>query len=289
MPQISIETFEHLRYEQPAPGVARIVLARPQARNAQGLRMTYELDGAFQAAARDPDVKVIILAGEDPHFSAGHDLTETGEGIWPLVSLWSDFDAGGTEGRYCQESEIYLDMCERWRALPKPMIAAVQGKCIGGGLMLAWVCDLILASEDAQFLDPTVAMGVMGTEYFMHPWELGTRKAKEFLILGDWMSAAEGYRLGMINRVVPRPTLEQAALEMAQAIAAKPQFAVRAAKVAINHAQDQAGRAHAMRQSFAMHQLTHANNELQNGASIMAEGTAQSVARKIAAPRERDE
>lgn len=288
MQKISIEALQHLRYEQPAPGVARIVLARPQARNAQGLRMTYELDCAFQVAARDPEVKVIILAGENPHFSAGHDLTETGEGTWPLVSLWSDFDAGGAEGRYGQESEIYLDMCERWRALPKPMIAAVQGKCIGGGLMLAWVCDLILASEDAQFLDPTVAMGVMGTEYFMHPWELGTRKAKEFLMLGDWMSAAEGHRLGMINRVVPRPMLEETALELAQAIVAKPQFAIRAAKLAINHAQDQAGRALAMRQSFAMHQLTHANNELQSGTSVMAEGTAQSVARKITASGKRD-
>ena len=289
MPQISIDALEHVRYERPAPGVARIVMARPQARNAQGLRMTYELDAAFQAGARDPEVKAIILAGEDPHFSAGHDLTETGEGTWPLVSLWSDFDAGGTEGRYGQESEIYLDMCERWRALPKPTIAAVQGKCIGGGLMLTWVCDLILASDDAQFRDPTVAMGVMGTEYFMHPWELGTRKAKEFLMLGDWMSAAEGHRLGMINRVVPRATLDQAALEMAQAIAAKPQFAIRAAKVTINHAQDQAGRAHAMRQSFAMHQLTHANNELQCGTSIMAAGTAQSVAKKIAGPGEHGE
>jgi enoyl-CoA hydratase len=281
MQQISIETLEQIRYERPAPGVARIVMSRPGVRNAQGLRMTYELDAAFSASVRDPEIKVIILAGDDPHFSAGHDLTETGEGSWPQISLWGDFDVGGAEGRFGIETEIYLDMCERWRALSKPTIAAVQGKCIGGGLMLAWVCDLIVASDDAMFRDPTVAMGVMGTEYFMHPWELGTRKAKEFLMLGEWMSAEEGHRLGMLNRVVTRAELQSSALMMARAIASKPQFAVRAAKVTINHAQDQAGRLLAMRQSFAMHQLTHANNELLSGASVLANGIAKSVAAKI--------
>jgi enoyl-CoA hydratase len=279
MQQISIETLEQIRYEHPAPGVARIVMSRPAVRNAQGLRMTF--DAAFSASVRDPEIKVIILAGDDPHFSAGHDLTETGEGSWPYISLWGDFDAGGAEGRFGIETEIYLDMCERWRALSKPTIAAVQGKCIGGGLMLAWVCDFILASDDALFRDPTVAMGVMGTEYFMHPWELGTRKAKEFLMLGDWMSAAEGHRLGMVNRVVPRADLQSHALTMALDIAKQPQFAVRAAKVTINHAQDQAGRSLSLRQSFAMHQLTHANNELVSGASVMAQGVADSVAAKM--------
>lgn len=281
MQRISIEALEQIRYERPVPGVARIVMSRPAVRNAQGLRMTYELDAAFSASVRDPEVKVIILAADGPHFSAGHDLTETGEGSWPYISLWGDFDTGGAEGRFGIETEIYLDMCERWRALSKPTIAAVQGKCIGGGLMLAWVCDFILASDDAMFLDPTVAMGVMGTEYFMHPWELGTRKAKEFLMLGDGMSAEEAHRLGMVNRIIARDELQSAALMMAQAIAGKPQFAIRAAKVTINHAQDQAGRSLAMRQSFAMHQLTHANNELLSGASVVPNGIAQSVAAKM--------
>jgi enoyl-CoA hydratase len=281
MHPISIAEFQQVRYERPAPGVARIVMARPAARNAQGLRMTYELDAAFMAGVRDPDVKAIILAADDPHFSAGHDLAETGEGTWPRVSVWSDFDAPGAEGRFGLETEIYLHMCERWRNLSKPTIAAVQGKCIGGGLMLAWVCDMIIASDDAAFRDPTVAMGVMGTEYFMHPWELGTRKAKEFLMLSEWMSAEEGYRLGMVNRVVPKEQLQDTVLEIATKIAAKPQFAIRAVKVAINHAQDQAGRSQAMQHSFAIHQLSHANNELQTGLAIAPAGTASNVAAKI--------
>lgn len=282
MQKIAIESLEQVRYERPTPEIARIVMARPAARNAQGLQMTYELDAAFSAAAHDPDVKAIILAGENPHFSAGHDLTETGEGSWPVIGLWGDFDAGGVEGRFGLETEIFLDMCERWRALSKPTIAAVQGKCIAGGLMLAWCCDLILASDDASFRDPTIAMGVMGAEFFMHPWELGTRKAKEFLMLGEWMSAAEAHRLGMVNRVVERGTLEDACLQIAQSIAAKPQFAVRAAKLSINHVQDVAGRATAMRMTFAMHQLTHAHNEIQSGRSVDAAGTVASVAAKMA-------
>ena len=285
MESISIESLQQIRYERPVPGVARIVMSRPVVRNAQGLRMTYELDAAFSAGVRDPEIKVIILAGDDPHFSAGHDLAETGQGSWPHVGVWADFEAGGAEGRFGIETEIYLDMCERWRALSKPTIAAVQGKCIGGGLMLAWVCDLILASDDALFRDPTIAMGVMGTEYFMHPWELGTRQAKEFLMLGEWLSAAEGHRLGMVNRVVARSELQSTALLVAQAIAGKPQFAVRAAKLAINHAQDQAGRSLALRHSFAMHQLTHAGNELLTGNPLVSQGIAASVAAKASKPR----
>lgn len=281
MGPLSIEALQQVRFETPAPGVARVVMARPEARNAQGLRMTYEVDAAFRAAVDDPQIKAIILAGEGPHFSAGHDLGESGEGEWPKIGVWGDFDAPGAEGRFGLETEIYLDMCERWRNLSKPTIAAVQGKCIGGGLMLAWVCDLIIASDDAAFRDPTVAMGVMGTEYFVHAWELGTRKAKEFLMLSEWLSAQDAERLGMVNRVVPREDLADAALKVAVALAAQPQFAVRAAKMALNHAQDQAGRALAMRQSFALHQLTHAHNELAGGLSIATAGTTDKVAAKV--------
>ncbi|HET6971481.1 MAG TPA: enoyl-CoA hydratase [Phenylobacterium sp.] len=278
---LSVDELQQVRLERPAPGVARVVMARPKARNAQGLRMTYELDAALLAAVGDPQVKVIVLAGDDPHFSAGHDLGETGEGEWPRVGVWADFDAPGAEGRFGVETEIYLDMCERWRNLSKPMIAAVQGKCIGGGLMLAWICDLIIASDDAAFRDPTLAMGVMGTEYFVHAWELGIRKAKEFIMLSSWLSAEDARQAGMVNRVVPRADLQATALEMAVALATQPQFAVRAAKLALNHAQDQAGRALAMRQSFALHQLTHAHNELTGGLSIATAGTTENIAAKV--------
>jgi enoyl-CoA hydratase len=159
-----------------------------------------------------------------------------------------------------REKELYLGLSERWRNIPKPTIAAVQGRCIMGGLMLIWPCDIIIASEDAQFVDHAVSFGVGGVEYFAHPWEMGARKAKEFLFTGEWMSAAEAHRLGMINHVVPLDQLQEAALAMAKKIATKPMFALKLAKESVNAMEDVQGRTNAMQTSFALHQLAHTHN-----------------------------
>jgi len=155
-----VSEFATLLYEAPADGIVRIVMNRPAARNAQNLEMTYELNAAFDRAVADDRVKVVILAGADPHFSSGHDLRQSGETKlgrdFPPISTWGGFDEPGAHGRFAREQEIYLQATRRWRALTKPTIAAVQGRCIAGGLMLAWACDLIVASDDAQFCDPVV-------------------------------------------------------------------------------------------------------------------------------------
>ena len=189
--------------------VTRITMNRPEYRNAQNSAMTYALDDAFYAAAADDEVKVIILAGEGKHFSAGHDIGTPGRDIdqsFPRrAGLWWDHvGKDGAESRYAREEEVYLGMCRRWRELPKPVIAQVQGACIAGGLMLAWICDLIVAADDAFFADPVVRMGIPGVEYFAHPWVMGPRQAKEFLFLGERVDAARALQLGMVNRVVPR-------------------------------------------------------------------------------------
>jgi enoyl-CoA hydratase len=175
--------------------ITRITMNRPEYRNAQNSAMTYALDDAFYAAAADDEVKVIILAGEGKHFSAGHDIGTPGRDIgqsFPRrAGLWWDHvGKDGAESRYAREEEVYLGMCRRWRELPKPVIAQVQGACIAGGLMLAWICDLIVASDDAFFADPVVRMGIPGVEYFAHPWVMGPRQAKEFLFLGERVDAA---------------------------------------------------------------------------------------------------
>ncbi|NED61375.1 enoyl-CoA hydratase, partial [Streptomyces sp. SID10244] len=108
---------------------------------------------------------------------------------------------------YGTESRRYLDYSLRWRNIPKPSIAAVQGRCIAGGLLLCWPCDLIIASEDAKFSDPVVMMGIGGVEYHGHTWELGPRKAKEILFTGRPVTAAEAEQTGMVNLVVPRDEL----------------------------------------------------------------------------------
>lgn len=176
-----------------------------------------------------------------------------------------------------REKEIYLGLSERWRNIPKPTIAAVQGKCIAGGLMLAWPCDIIVASDDAQFLDNTVEMGVGGVEFFHHPYEVGARKAKEMLFTADWLSAQEAKALGMVNQVAPRAELERYTLALAERIAKKPAFALKLAKEAVNAAEDAAGRKSAMDVAFALHQLAHSHNMQVHGMMIDPTGVSPAV------------
>lgn len=261
-----------VRYETPAPRVARIVLDRPEKRNAQGVAMTYQLDEAIRRACLDDEISVIILAAEGDHFCAGHDLSMSGDDkVRPETnrSLWGQYDGPGWEGLYSREKEIYLEITERWRNAPKPVIAEVQGSVIAGGLMLMWMCDIIIASEDARFRDNTGSqMGVPGVEFFNHPFELGIRKAKEFLFTGGWLSAADAHACGMVNHVVPREELSRTALELAQSIAETSLFALKLMKESVNAAQDAMGRRQAMQTSFANHQIGHLQNMLLYGFPI---------------------
>src|SRR5580698_8875933 len=155
--------YKHLLYEVPAAKVARIVMNRPEKRNAQGMTMTLELDAAIQRACLDDDISVIILAAAGDHFNAGHDLSDT-DGLFPApahtLGLWGQFGAAGWEGQYSREREVYFDKCERWRNAPKPLIAEVQGSVIAGGNMLVWVCDLVICADDARFKDSTPDMAI---------------------------------------------------------------------------------------------------------------------------------
>ncbi len=278
------ESYETITYTEPLPAVAQITLNRPKARNAQDLQMTYDMNHAFDRAAADDDIKVIILAGADPHFCAGHDLSGDSGKTWkdfPLIDTWGSFDPPGAEGRFSREAEIYLAMTERWRNLPKPTIAAVQGKCIAGGLMLAWACDIIIASDDAEFRDPVVEMGVCGVEFFAHPWEVGPRKAKEWLFTADWLGAEEARQLGMVNQVVPRDDLLATALAMAERIAKKPLFALKLTKQAVNQSQDAQGRPEAMKSVFGLHQLCHSHNVQVHGIAVDPGGLPESMREAI--------
>lgn len=270
-------------YDLPDPAIARITLNRADTRNAQSTRFLYALNDAFQRAAGDDAVKVIVLCAHGPHFSSGHDLREPKEERdmrrLDTVGVWGGFAGPGAEAQMAREKEIYLGFCERWRDLPKPTIAQVHGKVIAGGLMLIWPCDIVIASEDAAFLDNTVGMGVGGVEYFVHPFELGPRKAKELLFTADWLSAQEAERLGMVNRVVPLAELEATVLAMARRIAAKPGFALKLAKEAVNAAEDAMGRPQGLKTAFALHQLAHSHNMQVHGMLIDPSGLAPAVKR----------
>lgn len=244
---------------------AVVTMNRPEFRNAQNSAMTYALDAAFARAVDDPEVKVIVLAGAGKHFSAGHDIGTPGRDVdvsfeRKAVLWWDHVDRAGGDQRFARESEVYLGMCRRWREIPKPVIAMVQGACIAGGLMLAWVCDLIVCSDDVFFSDPVVRMGIPGVEYFAHPWVLGPRAAKEFLFTGDRFDAAWALRNGMVNRVVPRADLETEVEALAARIAEMPQFGLALTKKAVNQAEDQMGMRAGMDSVFGLHHFAHAHN-----------------------------
>ena len=253
-----------VRYER--RGTAAVVtMDRPKYRNAQNSAMTYALDAAFGRAVDDAEVKVIVLAGAGDHFSAGHDIGSPERDIGAsfdrkAVLWWDHVDRAGADSRFARESEVYLGMCRRWREIPKPMVAMVQGACIAGGLMLAWCADLVVAADDAFFADPVVRMGIPGVEYFAHPWVMGPRFAKEFLFTGERVPAARAREWGMVNRVVPRADLEAETFALAERIATMPQFGLALTKKAVNQAEDLMGLRSGMDAVFGLHHLAHAHN-----------------------------
>lgn len=272
MSEIRYETETPLLYEVKG-AVAWLTMNRPEFANSQNSQMTYAIDDALRRAVNDDAVKVIVLRGAGKHFSGGHDIGTPGRDImksWPeRRSLWYDHvNKPGAEFFYAREHEVYLGMCRRWRELPKPTIAMVHGACIAGGLMLAWVCDLIIASDDAYFADPVVRMGIPGVEYFAHPYELNPRIAKEFLFTGDRMGAERAYQIGMVNRVVPRAELETVTTQLAEKISTMPRLGLALTKQAVNHVEDLQGKRAAMDAVFHMHHFAHAQGDLTVGNNL---------------------
>jgi enoyl-CoA hydratase/carnithine racemase len=247
--------------------VAIVTMNRPAVRNAQNAKLTHALDAAFVRAVADDAVKVIVLAGAGDHFSAGHDIGTPERDIHQsfarvATTYWEHEDKAGAENLWVREQELYLGMCRRWRELPKPTIAMVQGACVAGGLMLAWVCDLIVAADDAFFADPVLRMGIPGVEYFAHVHVMGARAAKELLFTGDRVGAERAYALGMVNRVVPRAALLDETLALARRVAEMPRFGLALCKRAVNQAEDRMGLRDTMDAAFALHHLAHAHNAL---------------------------
>jgi enoyl-CoA hydratase/carnithine racemase len=243
-------------------GIASITLNRPEAANAQTLELLDDLDEAWRRAAEDPDVRVIILQANGKHFSAGHDIRGVGKSDGAPKKLT-------VAGIYEIEAKRFLEYSLRWRNVPKPSIAAVQGVCIAGGLLLCWPCDLIIAADNAKFSDPVVSMGIGGVEYHGHTWEWGARKAKEMLFTGRAMTAKEAEAIGMVTRVVPLDELRTQTRALATEIAKRHPFALRQAKRAVNQTLDVQGFYAAVQSVFEIHQNGHGNALSESGLPIL--------------------
>jgi enoyl-CoA hydratase/carnithine racemase len=238
-----------VRYEVEGQ-VATITLDRPDAANAQNTRMIEDLDACFDAAGADDAVRVVVVAAAGKHFSAGHDLKEilAGEEEWAAKR-------STPEGKLEHEQVMYWDKLLRIRDFPKITIAAVQGACAAAGLMLACMCDLIVAADDAQFSNPVLRMSGVGVELLVEPWELGPRKAKEFLLCSQTFTAEEAERYGLVNRVVPRADLATSAREMADTVALVPPLTASAVKDTINHTLDLQGQRESWKYHFMVLQF----------------------------------
>ena len=246
--------------------VAIITLERAKQRNAQNRGMLVELGLAFERAEADDNVRVVILRGAGPSFSAGHDLGSSddvrerspGPDQHPTYQC-NGGTLDGVESRHRQEWHYFFENTKRWRNLRKITIAEVHGTVLSAGLMLAWCCDLIVAGEDTVFADVVgTRLGMCGVEFFGHPWEFGPRKAKELLLTGDSLDAHEAHTLGMVSKVFPNDELSLRTVEFACRVAKVPTAAALFIKESVNQSVDAMGFSTALDACFSLHQLNHA-------------------------------
>jgi enoyl-CoA hydratase len=245
--------YDTLLYEVDGP-VASITMNRPEVANAQNTALIDDLDAAFDEADADDAVRVVVLAGAGEHFSSGHDLKalvgQEAPDAWVAMRETP-------EGKFHHEKVMYFDRCVRIHDFRKPTIAAVQGSCVAAGLMLACMCDLIVAADNAVFQNPVLRMTGAGVELLVEPWELGIRKAKEFLLTGDSIDAAEAWRLGLVNKVVPRAELMTATRELAAKVARVPPVTAQVVKASINNVGELQGKSQSWKYHFMAHHWTH--------------------------------
>ena len=245
---MAAQQFQQIDYR---PGrVARITLDRPQYRNAQSAVLLEEVDAALRAAERDPEVKVVVVAGAGDAFSSGHDLGTPEQAAW-LEANRRDVTEAETHFDYSWEH--FLTMSLRWRDIPKPTIAQVHGWCIFGGWLVASSMDLIVAADDARFMTALL-------QYFPLPFDVGPRRAKELLFDSHEISAEEALELGFVNKVVPRDRLDDETQALAERIARHNPFYLRMAKLSVNQAQDAMGFRPAVTGAHSHYMLSQLSN-----------------------------
>ncbi|WP_296259625.1 MULTISPECIES: enoyl-CoA hydratase [unclassified Pseudomonas] len=243
--------YQDISYEV-IGAVARICHNRPAQANAESENLLAELDHALEVARQDDAVRVVIIGGRGKHFSAGHDLMDG-------MEKRGDFSP---EQHWLWESEHYLGNALRIWDFPKPTIAQVQGACIAGGFMVANMCDMVVAADDAFFSDPVAhSLAAASVEALMHPWVMGIRKSKEFLFTGQRLSAVDAKELGMVNHVVARAELEQFTLDLANRIALAPPIGIRMLKRSINRSADIMGFRNSLMAHFDTHILSTSTRE----------------------------
>jgi enoyl-CoA hydratase len=212
--------FETLIYEK-EDDIAHVILNRPQALNVYNIQMRDDLYEVLRAIKDDSEVRVVIFKGSgEKAFCAGADLSEFLTALAPIVA---------------REARFRRDVWGLFLSIPQPLIAALHGYVLGSGIEMALCCDIRIASEDAKFGLPEVGLGIIpaagGTQTL--PRLIGRAKALEMLLTNRWINSEEAYSIGLVNQVVQKDKLLEAAEEMAKKIASYPPIAVRYAKEAV--------------------------------------------------------
>ncbi len=260
--------YTFVTYEELDGGdIVRVLLNRPETRNAQNRGMLVELNDALVRAEEDDRVRVVILGGVGPIFSSGHDMgskqaiSERAPG--PDQHRTATINGAtrvGSEARMLQEWHYYFENTLRWRNLRKITVAQVQGTVYSAGLMLMWACDLIVGADDALFADVVgTRLGMCGMEYFGHPWEFGPRRTKELMLTGDAIDIEEAHRLGMVSKIFPAAELSERTLEFARRIARVPTMTALMIKESVNQTVDNMGFYNSLQACFTLHQLNHSH------------------------------
>jgi enoyl-CoA hydratase len=220
--------------DRPTPYLQRVTLNRPEKRNALSRALQQQLLAALAAGDEDPEVRVQVIRGAGPCFSAGYDL---GSGAEYTASARTPGDGHGPR----RVTEAWMSIWD----LAKPVIAQVHGFCLAGGSELATGCDLIFVAADAQIGYPAVRFGVPDMQF--HAWFLGMRRAMEMMVTGSAITGEEAVELGWANRAVPADQLDEVVLETAARIAAIPADIVQINKRAVHRGMEVMGLRAALR------------------------------------------
>jgi enoyl-CoA hydratase len=257
--------------------IARISFNRPEKHNAKNLALIDQLHEAMMAADEAPDVRIIVLSGEGPSFCSGHDLSEVDFNP-DVAKLYAT-----PEARLTTERKMYFDKCLAIRNTRKPTIAQVHGYCLAAGMMSAAMCDLVVASDDAKFGMPVLSRVCAVGEILFEVWDMGARRAKEFLFTGDIVDARRAMELGFVNRVVPRAELDEAVRKLALQIAAQPPVSLELTKASINRTLDMMGQKNAWEHHFMLHVFSHFTDEaVTDRARRKKAGTVKAARRPVA-------
>jgi enoyl-CoA hydratase len=250
-----MDTVSELLIDDDGP-IRRITFNRPEVHNAQNRTMLKALDDALDDIARDQSVRVLVLAGAGSSFCSGHDLNSIRQD--PEYAA----NAATAEGRYHQESQLFSGPVAKFRTLPIPTVAKVQGYCLAAGLMFVASADLVIAGTSARFGSPVLAtQGVNDAEVPSFAWRVGERRAKQALWLNERFDAHDALKMGLVNWVDEDEHLEERTTEVCRRLLEIPPEALSISKTSFQFMSDRLGEREFSQFHFISHQFSHQTQE----------------------------